>query len=206
MLAFLRSALTGEIFALNVPKPISVVESEDGEAYWVRGRRVLIELWYKRGGCGQTFRYTHEHKCHGNLGCLMVFLFFLHGCCQWMQTSDHSCKLRAGAHNFSPQLLPAEDVSGAEEGDAGESQVLMQHEHSYWDEVWVTKVVDEAADVAIIPGINAIHLSILNRKQEAQWSNDLSVFPAWCLFIFFAYTFWEGSPCCPGQTGRNRPL
>lgn len=35
--------------------------------------------------------------------------------------------------NISPQLLSAEDVSGAEEGDTGESQVLVQHEHTYWD-------------------------------------------------------------------------
>lgn len=68
--------------------------------------------------------------------------------------------------NVSPQLLSAEDVSGAEEGDAGESQVLVQHEHTYWDEVWVTKVVDEAADVAIVAGVNTIHLPILYRKDK----------------------------------------
>lgn len=42
----------------------------------------------------------------------------------------------------------------------------MEHEHSYWDEVWVTQVVDEAADVAVIPGIDAIHLPILYRKKK----------------------------------------
>lgn len=68
--------------------------------------------------------------------------------------------------NVSPQLLSAEDVSGAEEGDAGESQVLVQHEHTYWDEVRVTQVVDEAADVAIVAGVNTIHLPILYRKHK----------------------------------------
>lgn len=68
--------------------------------------------------------------------------------------------------NVSPQLLSAEDVSGAEEGDAGESQVLVQHEHTYWDEVRVTQVVDEAADVAIVAGVNTIHLPILYRKRK----------------------------------------
>ncbi len=68
--------------------------------------------------------------------------------------------------NFSPQLLSTEDVSGAEEGDAGESQVLVQHEHTYWDEVWVTQVVDEAADVAIVASIDTINLSILRTKEE----------------------------------------
>lgn len=68
--------------------------------------------------------------------------------------------------NVSPQLLSTEDVSGAEEGDAGESQVLVQHEHTYWDEIWVTQVVDEAADVAVVAGVDTIHLPILYREQE----------------------------------------
>ena len=37
----------------------------------------------------------------------------------------------------------------------------MQHEHTYWDEVRVTQMVDEAADVAVVTGVNAIHLSVL---------------------------------------------
>lgn len=61
----------------------------------------------------------------------------------------------------SPQFLTAEDVPGAEEGDAREPQVLVQHEHAHRDEVWVTEVVDEAADVAIVTGVDAVHLAIL---------------------------------------------
>lgn len=68
--------------------------------------------------------------------------------------------------NFAPQLLSTEDVSGAEEGDAWKSQVLVQHEHTYWDEVWVTQVVDKAADVAVVTGVDTIHLPVLYRKQE----------------------------------------
>lgn len=66
--------------------------------------------------------------------------------------------------DYSPQLLAAEDVSGAEEGDAGKSQVLVQHEHAYRDEVGVTQVVDEAADVAVVPGVDTVHLPVLHRK------------------------------------------
>lgn len=55
------------------------------------------------------------------------------------------------------------DVSGAEESDSGKSQVLVQHEHTDWDEVWVTQVVDEAADVPIVPGVNTVHLPILKK-------------------------------------------
>ena len=58
------------------------------------------------------------------------------------------------------------DVSGAEEGDAGESQVLVQHEHTHWDEVGVAKVVDEAADVAVVTGVDTIHLPILHREHR----------------------------------------
>lgn len=64
-----------------------------------------------------------------------------------------------------PQLLSTEDVSRAEEGDAREPQVLVQHEHSYWDEVGVTQVVNEAADVAVVAGVNAVHLPILDSKK-----------------------------------------
>lgn len=71
----------------------------------------------------------------------------------------------------SPQLLSTEDVSGAEEGNAGESQVLVQHEHTYWDEVGVTQVVNEAADVAIVPGVNTVHLPILYRKEREMSCN-----------------------------------
>lgn len=63
-----------------------------------------------------------------------------------------------------PQLLSTQDVSGAKEGDAGEPQVLMQHEHAYWDEIWVTQVVDKATDVAIVAGVNTINLPILYSK------------------------------------------
>lgn len=66
-----------------------------------------------------------------------------------------------------PQLLSTQDVPGAEEGDAREPQVLVQHEHAHGDEVGVTQVVNEAADVAIVAGIDAIHLPILERAEGA---------------------------------------
>lgn len=65
-----------------------------------------------------------------------------------------------------PQLLSTEDVSRAEERDAREPQVLVQHEYSYWDEVGVTQVVNEAADVAIVASIDTIHFPILDNKKQ----------------------------------------
>lgn len=47
----------------------------------------------------------------------------------------------------------------------------MQHEHAHRDEVWVTQVVDEAADVAVVPGVNAVHLPILHRKHTKDHLN-----------------------------------
>lgn len=65
-----------------------------------------------------------------------------------------------------PQLLSTEDVSRAEEGNAREPQVLVQHKYSYWDEVGVTQVVNEAADVAIVASIDTIHFPILDNKKQ----------------------------------------
>ena len=53
----------------------------------------------------------------------------------------------------------------AEEGDPGKAEVLMRHEDSHRDEVWLTEVVYKAADVAIETGIYAVHLSILEEKR-----------------------------------------
>lgn len=68
----------------------------------------------------------------------------------------------AGGH--VPDLLSSLYVPGAEEGDAGEAQVLVGHEHPHGDEVGLAQVVDEAADVAIETGVDAVNLSILGRN------------------------------------------
>ncbi len=67
-------------------------------------------------------------------------------------------------NTVSPELLSRENVSGAEEGDAREAQVLVQHEHAYGDEVGVTQVVYEAADVPIVTGVNTVHFTVLPKR------------------------------------------
>lgn len=42
----------------------------------------------------------------------------------------------------------------------------MQHEHSHWDQVGVTQVVNEAADVAIVASIDTIHFPILDNEKK----------------------------------------
>lgn len=69
-----------------------------------------------------------------------------------------------GDINVSPQLLTAENVPGAEEGDPGKPQVLVQHEHTHWDEVWVAQVIDEAADISVVASVDAIHLPVLYER------------------------------------------
>lgn len=93
----------------------------------------------------------------------------------------------------SPQLLPGPDVSGTEEGDAWKSQVLVQHEDSDGDDVGVTQVVDEAADVAVVTGIDAVHLSILRGEHHSShlpppcWlANLLAPLITWPLLPRFA--------------------
>ena len=60
------------------------------------------------------------------------------------------------------------DVPGAEEGDAGEAEVLVQHKHPHRDQVGVAQVVDEAADVAVVTGINAVHLAVLGESGNGE--------------------------------------
>lgn len=75
--------------------------------------------------------------------------------CLWLRSKV------CGGCSLSPKLLSCQYVSGAEEGDAGEAQVLVQHEHPHRDDVGVAQVVDEAADVTVVTGIDAVHLSVL---------------------------------------------
>lgn len=44
---------------------------------------------------------------------------------------------------------------------------MVQHKDPDGDDVGVTQVVDEPADVAIVTGIDAVYLSILRRGQHA---------------------------------------
>lgn len=76
-----------------------------------------------------------------------------------------------------PDLLSSLYVPGAEEGDPGEAQVLVGHEHPHRDEVGLAQVVDEAADVAVETGIDAVNLSVLGRNGaalvRARWAWEL---------------------------------
>lgn len=75
--------------------------------------------------------------------------------------------------HVSPELLSGENVSGAEEGDAREAQVLVQHEHTYRDDVGVTQVVYEAADVTIVTGVNTVHFTILRKTGLLQLNKTI---------------------------------
>lgn len=70
---------------------------------------------------------------------------------------------------YVPQLLPSLDRAGAEEGDPGEPQVLVGHEDSHGHEVGLAVVVDEPADVAVEPCVDAVRLSILGRGAGQSW-------------------------------------
>lgn len=67
----------------------------------------------------------------------------------------------ASPGRYLPDFFSGLYVPRAEEGDPGEAEVLVRHEDSHRNEVWLTEVVYKAADVAIETGIYAVHLSIL---------------------------------------------
>lgn len=52
----------------------------------------------------------------------------------------------------------------------------MQHEDTDRDDVRITQVIDEAADVAIVTGIDAIHFSILREGKGGLASHLLFFF------------------------------
>lgn len=56
----------------------------------------------------------------------------------------------------------------------------MQHEHSHWDQVGVTQVVNEAADVAIVASIDTIHFPILDNEKKNTCCEQKT-----CLFNIF---------------------
>lgn len=86
----------------------------------------------------------------------------------------------------------------------------MQHEHAHRDEVGVTQVVNESADVAIVTGINTIHLSILNRGERKKKKNSVqnsAVHHTETSSFSNSYTaVITKLPYCPGRTSRNRLL
>lgn len=98
----------------------------------------------------------------------------------WADERKHefpACPLRWAGGWHVPDLLSSLYVPGAEEGDPGEAQVLVGHEHPHRDEVGLAQVVDEAADVAVETGIDAVNLSVLGRNGaalvRARWAWEL---------------------------------
>lgn len=41
----------------------------------------------------------------------------------------------------------------------------MQHEHTHGDDVGIAQVVDKAADVTIVTGVDTVHLTVLRTEQ-----------------------------------------
>lgn len=102
----------------------------------------------------------------------------------------------------------------------------MQHEDPDRDDVGVTQVVDEAADIAIVTGINAVNLSILGVDRVIPISTHLLASPAATPSPSTRVSAgWRPSwlqkpacgsrgqdtgaacpPCCPNQRGKSRLL
>lgn len=67
-----------------------------------------------------------------------------------------------------PQLLSGADVLAGEESHAGEAQVLVWGEHAAREQVRLTQVIDEAADVAVETGVYTVHITYLQNNRAPQ--------------------------------------
>jgi len=56
----------------------------------------------------------------------------------------------------SPYLLSGIDVAACEEGDLGESVILVLIENANWQNIWLTRVVKEPGHIAIVVGVDAV--------------------------------------------------
>ncbi len=65
-----------------------------------------------------------------------------------------------------PKFLSLGDFSGGEERNVGKSEILMVREHLDGHQVRGARVVDEAGDVAVLVGVQAIRLSVLRRGER----------------------------------------
>ena len=70
-------------------------------------------------------------------------------------------------HSYTPELLAGFDFAWREEADAREAQVLVLHEHAHRDQIRLAQMVDEAADVTILPRIDTICLTILKIRNKS---------------------------------------
>lgn len=76
-------------------------------------------------------------------------------------TRTRICHESQKALAHSPKFFIGFDVAGREEADPGEPQVLMLHEDLDRHQVGLTQVVDEARHVAILAGVQAVCVTIL---------------------------------------------
>lgn len=65
-----------------------------------------------------------------------------------------------------PQLFSSADVLTGVEGHAGEAQVLVRGEHAAREQVRLTQVIDEAADVAVETGVYTVHIPYLQDNRS----------------------------------------
>lgn len=140
------AAAAAEKLAFDVPEAFPVVEPAEGAALRPAGGSPCspVTTGWPPSGLGTQ---TTEAQPTAGSACVPHR--------QLPQASPHL-----------PQLLPSLDQAGAEEGDPGEPQVLVGHEHAHGHQVRLAVVVDEAADVPVEPSVDAVHLSILRGRGQ----------------------------------------
>lgn len=96
-------------------------------------------------------------------------------------TSAADVRYWAWLRRHLPDLLSGSDGPAGEEGDAGEAQVLVGGEDPHSQQVGFAQVVDEAADVAVESGVDAVNVSNLHGTTIRGQVR--------CLFLFTVFSF-----------------
>ncbi len=65
-----------------------------------------------------------------------------------------------------PKFVSSTDVLAGEERDVRKSEVLVRGEHSTGEQIRLTVMVYEAADVAVETRINAVHITHLQQQRQ----------------------------------------
>lgn len=134
-----RAAFAAEQLAFDFPEVVAIVKSERGQ--------------------------QEEGNVQSELHTCVAFWVLSLVCTSHSDCEDHKTAKTKGCHS-SPQLLSGFDVLTGEEGDVWETKVLVFREHSASKQVGLAHVVEEAADVSIETGIDAVEILWLAKGGE----------------------------------------
>lgn len=132
------------------------------------------------------------HRCYYQTG-----PFFIWQTVSILTLTSTWHKVRKKTKELSPELLSSLNVFTGEEGDVWETKVLVRREHSTGKQVGLAHVIEEAADVTIETGIDAVQVLRLwgGNKWKLELENTCWYTESECVT--------HTSPCHPDWTSRH---